>query len=61
MEIHTRLSGIGTVPMLRLLADESLDTSILGGVLLRFNDIDVVRIQNVGLCPVSTILSGQRQ
>ena len=35
--------------MLSLLADENLDANIMRGVLRRIRDIDVVRVQDVGL------------
>ena len=35
--------------MLRLLADENLDGNVLRGVLRRIHDIDVLRVQDVGL------------
>ncbi|WP_089729056.1 DUF5615 family PIN-like protein [Candidatus Thiosymbion oneisti] len=35
--------------MLSLLADENLDANILRGVLRRFDGIDVVRVQDIGL------------
>lgn len=31
------------------MADENLDTNILHGILRRFDDIDVVRVQNIDL------------
>ncbi len=35
--------------MFSLLADENLDANIVRGVLRRFRDIDIVRVQDVGL------------
>jgi len=35
--------------MLSLLADENLDANILRGVLRRFDGIDVIRVQDIGL------------
>ncbi len=39
--------------MLRLLADENLNGDILRGLLLRKPDLDVVRVQDVGLAGTS--------
>lgn len=35
--------------MLRLLADENLNNAILRGLRLRMPDVDIVRVQDVGL------------
>lgn len=49
--------------MLRLAADENFNNAILRGVLLRNPEIDIVRIQDIGLSGADdpSVLPGRRK